>query len=193
MSTYQQLKGLKVKYLAADTSGDRAKEGEVFYNSSSFKIASHIAVNAWSSATPMVSAKKAAMPGGIQTAAFTAGGNDGSTNVNSTFEYDGSGFSSGGNINTTRRGGGGAGSLTAGLIMGGYTSTVVGTTEEYNGTSWSSANSMGTGRSGTGTNGTAQRGGGGGSGAGPANEGGGAGTAGGNGGSGIVILKLRTD
>ena len=33
MSTYQELKGLKVKYLSSDTSGDRIKEGEVFYNS----------------------------------------------------------------------------------------------------------------------------------------------------------------
>ena len=33
MSTYQELKGLKVKYLSADTSGDRTQEGELFYNS----------------------------------------------------------------------------------------------------------------------------------------------------------------
>ena len=33
MSTYEQLKGLKVKYLSADTSGDRLVEGELFYNS----------------------------------------------------------------------------------------------------------------------------------------------------------------
>ena len=35
MSTYQELKGLKVKYLSSDTSGDRIKEGELFYNSTS--------------------------------------------------------------------------------------------------------------------------------------------------------------
>ena len=49
MSTYQELKGLKVKYLSADTSGDRAKEGEIFYNSTSSNLASHIAVGAWAS------------------------------------------------------------------------------------------------------------------------------------------------
>ena len=57
MSTYQELKGLKVKYLSADTSGDRAKEGEVFYNSASFKLASHIAVSAWSSSSLMSTAR----------------------------------------------------------------------------------------------------------------------------------------
>ena len=38
MSTYQELKGLKVKYLSADTSGDRIQEGEVFYNSTDSNV-----------------------------------------------------------------------------------------------------------------------------------------------------------
>ena len=38
MSTYQELKGLKIKYLSADTSGDRLQEGEIFYNSTSFNL-----------------------------------------------------------------------------------------------------------------------------------------------------------
>ena len=48
MSTYQELKGLKVKYLSSDTSGDRIKEGEVFYNSTDFKLRSFVA---WRSLT----------------------------------------------------------------------------------------------------------------------------------------------
>ena len=40
MSTYQELKGLKVKYLSFDTSDDRVKEGEVFYNSTDFNLKS---------------------------------------------------------------------------------------------------------------------------------------------------------
>ena len=40
MSTYQELKGLKIKYLSSDTSGDRVKEGEVFYNSTDFNLKS---------------------------------------------------------------------------------------------------------------------------------------------------------
>ena len=152
MAGYNELRGLRVKYLSADPANP--EDGQVWYNSTTGNLrVQGIGVGAWSSAAPMISAKKAAMPGGIQTAAFTAGGNDGPANVNSTFEYNGSGFSTGGNINTTRRGGGGAGTLTAGLILGGFSTTIVGSTEEYDGTSWTSVNSMGTGRSGTGSNG----------------------------------------
>ena len=43
MSTYKELKGLKVKYLDSDPSGDRVIEGEVFYNSSSYQLKSFIA------------------------------------------------------------------------------------------------------------------------------------------------------
>ena len=58
MSTYQELKGLKVKYLSSDTSGDRAKEGEVFYNSTSGTVASHIASAAWSATSPLGTARQ---------------------------------------------------------------------------------------------------------------------------------------
>ena len=152
MATYRELHGRSIQAVTTDPTGD-VSEGQIWYNTTSDTFKTTLVSEAWASSAPMISAKRAAMPGGIQTAAFTAGGNDGSTNVNSTFEYNGSGFSSGGNINTTRRGGGGAGTLTAGLIIGGYTTTIVGSTEEYDGTSWTSANSMGTGRSGAGTNG----------------------------------------
>ena len=49
MSTYQELKGLKVKYLSSDTYGDRIKEGEVFYNSTELKLKSFVASSAWPS------------------------------------------------------------------------------------------------------------------------------------------------
>ena len=74
MSTYESLKGLKVKYLSADTSGDRLQEGEIFYNSSDFNLKSHIAVAAWSSAANGLTAR-GSLPGGFgtQTAAVAAG------------------------------------------------------------------------------------------------------------------------
>ena len=58
MSTYQELKGLKVKYLSSDTSGDRAIEGEVFYNSPSGKVASHIAAGAWSAGSNLITGQR---------------------------------------------------------------------------------------------------------------------------------------
>ena len=57
MSTYQELKGLKIKYLSSDTSGDRLKEGEVFYNSTDFKLKSFVSTAAWHSGGDLVLAK----------------------------------------------------------------------------------------------------------------------------------------
>ena len=62
MSTYESLKGLKVKYLSADTSGDRLQEGEIFYNSTDFGLKSHIAVGAWSAGTPIPATKYLPVP-----------------------------------------------------------------------------------------------------------------------------------
>mgnify|MGYP007077510550 FL=1 len=80
MSTYHELKGLKIKYLSSDTSGDRAKEGEVFYNSTSFNMASHIAVSAVSSASSMITGRNAmATSASTGSSAFAAGGNPNDT------------------------------------------------------------------------------------------------------------------
>jgi len=75
---------------------------------------------------------------GTQTASFLAGGYNGSAYVNSSEEYDGASWSSGGNLNALRGLLSAAGTLTAGLIDG-YGST---TCEEYNGTSWANGGSM---------------------------------------------------
>ena len=91
MSTYQELKGLKIKYLSSDTSGDRAKEGEVFYNSTTGKAASHIASSAWSSTSLLGTARQggggagATGPGvGTNGTANTGGGAGGSNNTASS-------------------------------------------------------------------------------------------------------------
>ena len=90
--------------------------------------------------------------GGTQTAAFLASGRTapGNAYTNSTFEYDGTNFSSGGNVNTTRSGNGGGGTLTAGFAAGGSYPGAPSPTanngssahEQYNGTAWANAASM---------------------------------------------------
>src|SRR5210317_1641295 len=57
-------------------------------------------------------------------------------------------WASGGNINTSRRGMGGAGTQTAGLVAGGISTANTGDTEEYNGSSWSEQNNLSTSRQG---------------------------------------------
>jgi len=51
-------------------------------------------------------------------------------------------WSSGGDLNTTRRDLTGCGTQSAGLSIGGYTTSRVGTCEEYNGSSWSATGSL---------------------------------------------------
>jgi hypothetical protein len=62
--------------------------------------------------------------------------------TNSTEEYDGSSWTSGGNLNTARGFLAGAGTQTAALGFGGYTSGDVNNSEEYNGTSWTEGNDL---------------------------------------------------
>ena len=91
MSTYQELKGLKIKYLDSDTSGDRLIEGEIFYNSKSFQLKAPIAVAAFHSGGLMNTARRlfASSASCTQTAAFGAGGYiDGTGDTNATEEYD---------------------------------------------------------------------------------------------------------
>ena len=85
--------------------------------------------------------------GGTPTATFAAGGAPSPVAGVKTEEYNGTGWSAGGDMGTSRYEGGSAGTLTAGLIYGGYFSppaSVKGETEEYNGTAWSEQTNLST-------------------------------------------------
>ena len=146
MSTYQELKGLKIKYLSADTSGDRKIEGELFYNSTDFKLKSFVATAAWSSSGSVITARYNSGIGGTQTAAFLAGGATPDDSVtDDTYEYNGSGWTIGGDLAGADRLTTGSGTLTAGLVAGGWTGTAnSGDSEEYNGTAWTEGNNLNT-------------------------------------------------
>ena len=68
MSTYQELKGLKVKYLSSDTSGDRIKEGELFYNSTSGNLKTFVTTAAWHSGANLITARSNGGGAGTTTA-----------------------------------------------------------------------------------------------------------------------------
>ena len=149
MSTYEQLKGLKIKYLSADTSGDRLQEGEIFYNSTDFNLKSHVAVSAFSSSGSMSTSRSqlAGSTAGTQSANFAVGGETppGGLIANCE-EYNGAGWSAGGDSTDARRKFAGAGTLTAGLVFGGATPGNTGNTETYDGSSFTEVNNMGTAR-----------------------------------------------
>jgi len=147
MSTYETLKGLKVKFLSADTSGDRLVEGELFYNSSDFNLKSYIKAEAWSSGSNLVNAKIANGNVGLQTAALSCGGftsvPDGNPDRKTdSEEYNGVGWTTGGVMNTAKSSGVTYGTQTAALAAQGETVN----SEEYNGTAWTEGNNMGTAR-----------------------------------------------
>ena len=101
---------------------------------------------------------------GIKTAAAVFGGNQTSITypyVNTTYEYDGSSWSGGGDMNNTGSAHGAFGTQTAGLALGSYRYPPnVSTTnvEEYNGSSWTAKPAMSVSRYGAGGAGTSTAG-----------------------------------
>jgi len=145
MSTYREIHGKAIKSVSTDPSAT-TDAGQIWYNTSSDTFKSIVSLSAWSSASPMTLEKAYRFGGGTPTAAFAAGG---SPYVATTEEYNGSGWSAGGDIGTPRAQGGSAGTLTAGLIFGGYFNPPASTkneTEEYDGTSWSEQSNLSSAR-----------------------------------------------
>jgi len=96
----------------------------------------------WSAGTSHSNRQSNAMmaAAGTQTATAIFGGFaepiPGPTNL--TEEWDGSAWTGGGNLNTGRNGGGGSGTVTTALAVGGSSNVA---NEEYNGSSWTTATS----------------------------------------------------
>ena len=143
MTTYKEIFGKYVKNYSSDPSSDA--EGQVWYNTTSGTFKSVVASGAWSSASPLVTARRGLGGAGIQTAGLAFGG-DAPPNSNATEEYNGSGWSNGGNMGTARRFLAGAGTQTAGLGFGGYTTTFLNATEEYDGSTWTAGGNLNTAR-----------------------------------------------
>ena len=155
MSTYKNLIGKDVNSLTADPDNDAA-EGQIWYNSTVGQFKNLIIGEAWSSGAAMVRQSASAqlnLGTGIQTAALVAGGYSPYSNL--TEEYNGSGWTSGGNLSTARITSG-FGTQTAGVAVGGLTppNTTTGVSEEYDGSSWTAGGSLNTARSYSGGSGT---------------------------------------
>ena len=136
MSTYQELKGLKVKYLSSDTSGDRIKEGEIIYYSTSGNLKAFVASSAWHSSGNLSLARRGLTGAGTQTAGLASGGGaNPPATTTATEEYNGNGWAVGGELNTGATFAAAAGTQTAGLKFGGATPQNVeyGQTEEFTG------------------------------------------------------------
>ena len=101
--------------------------------------------SAWSTSTggTLNVARGANAGGGINTDAWVACGNDGSTESTTSSFWDDSSWTSGAALSTARRNVAGGGSTTDCWVTGGYTgSATVASTEQYNGTSWSAGGNI---------------------------------------------------
>ena len=158
MSTYREIGGKKIKKVSSDPSS--GTDGEMWYNSTTGTLRGLAISSAWVSASPINTAR-GYLAGITSTAGQTAGlifggniANPGLTGATATEEYNGSGWSIGGNLSTGRVGGAGLGTQTAAVFAGGRTPPA-GTppndkdatiTEEYDGSSWTSGGALSTGR-----------------------------------------------
>jgi len=148
MTDFKTIVGKNIRLQTSDLTMSTATEGELFYSNTDKEFKVGIMVKAWASGAVMPVAQRAA-GAGIQTAAFVTGGpTPGSARVVTTHEYDGSSWSSGGDINTARNYHSAAvqSTLTAGLIFGGKAPGFTGVTEEYDGSSWTESGDLNTAR-----------------------------------------------
>ena len=156
MAGYNELKGLRVKYLSADPANP--EDGQVWYNSTTGNLrVQGIGVGAWSSGSSLATARYGAGGAGTQTAGLSIGGNIGPGDVPTTAveEYNGSGWATGGALPTATRSMAAAGTQTAAFSAGGYETANTAEAYTYDGSSWTaipalnaarrSVNNMGSG------------------------------------------------
>ena len=154
MATYRQAKGYSVKSVTSNP--DNSKPGQVWYNSTESKINSNLTLAAaFSSGNNLPAAKNDGAGAGTLTAGLQFGSTRIPDSPNSgglatdveTNEYDGTSWTSGGDMSTGRATFGGTGTQTAALAFGGRISnnpfTYTNATEEYGGSSWTSGGDLG--------------------------------------------------
>jgi len=146
MTNYRSLVGQKVKKVSSNPSD--ALDGQIWYNTTEQKLKGLPLLSAWSSTSPLSTARQAVGGIGTQSANLVVGGY---VSAESTLveEYDGSGWSTGGALPAARQSGGGFGTQTAGVYAGGGlspNSTATNSTQEYNGSSWTTTGNLNTTR-----------------------------------------------
>jgi len=102
MATYQDIKGLRVKYLSADPANSVV--GEVWYNSTTATLRSLLPSASWASGGALATAREGLAGFGIQTAAIAAGGESPVGGLlDSTEQYNGSSWTVKTGLNNARR------------------------------------------------------------------------------------------
>ena len=138
MATYRELHGKAVKTVTTNPTDDAA-EGQIWFNSTDNTFKSIVASEAWASAAPLNAARRGLAAGGTSTTGLAFAGTG---DTDATEEYNGSGWSIGGNLTQVRISTAGCGPNSAGLCFGGNIPPVTNATEHYNGTSWTNGGAL---------------------------------------------------
>jgi hypothetical protein len=142
MAAYKDLVGQKITKVTSNPG--EPKTGQMWYNSTDGKLRGLGILEAWSSSGPLINARRSVRGAGTTSAGLAVGGcaGDGTSVTAATEEYSGSGWATGGSLNTARFSGACAVNApqTAALYGLGSTGTVTNVTEEYDGTSWTTTN-----------------------------------------------------
>ena len=145
MTTYRKIHGRSIQAVTTDPTEDIA-EGQVWYNTTSDTFKTVLVSEAWSSGSPNLLQRRWMCRCWHKQQLYYAGGIHLVKLHNVTEEYNGSGWSAGGNLGTGRSAWKCRGTQTAGLIAGGYNGSNFNISEDYDGTSWTSGNNIYTAR-----------------------------------------------
>ena len=148
MTTYRKIHGRAIKSVSTNLSAPSA-EGQIWFNTTDNKFKSVVNLDAWiSSGSLFLLLDKIQKDAGTQTAGLASSGATGPSGpafLNTSCEYNGTGWSS-----TTTKNTPGViaeavfGTQTAAVAAGGYNNSgsTVNTVEEYNGSSWTAVNTL---------------------------------------------------
>jgi len=141
MAAYKDLVGQKITKVTSNPS--EPKTGQMWYNSTDGKLRGLGIVKAWASGSNLANARDSLGGFGTQTVGLMYGGSP-----NSTEEYNGTGFSTGGALNTARATcqDNGWGVQTAGVVASGSIPGNTANVEEYDGSSFTEVNNVSTAR-----------------------------------------------
>ena len=155
MATYEDIYGKRVKEFDSDPTLNTTYEGQVWYDKATGALKSVVAFSAYSSAGSLVTGRRATGGTGTKTAALVCSGQiSHPTRTSATEEYNGTGYSVGGNTGTARYTMACGGTQTAGIISMGYSTSALTATEEYNGSTWTSGTASNDNRTNLGSGGT---------------------------------------
>ena len=147
MSTYREIIGKKIKKVSSDPSS--GLDGQMWYNSTTGNLRGLAISQAWSSSSPLITARGRNQGAGTQTAGLSFGGMNPPTLYANTEEYNGTGWTTGGALPTTIFDHAGDGTQTAAFSAGGQPTdpgSATTATCSYNGTSWTSLPALSTAR-----------------------------------------------